>query len=375
MSNMDILQVSTRLKGDESFATLFDILRDYGDAVSAEWLKGDKELSLTFAEMTRRADDFAAYLTENTPEGGWIAIAVDTCPNWPALFWGVIRSGHNALLLDASAADSMIQGLMEEAGCKVIISRKPRGLSGDIRQVDYKAVAEAPHTIGFTPVWGEYVAMCTSGTTGRSRIFAYSGTAVCEQALASVQIHKENRRIIRDDNRGRRALAFLPFHHVLGFMANVVLVPFCGATNVYLPDRTPNSIMNVCRHFPPNLLIVVPLVGNNLVKSLKKSVKKEKPVKRWLFKASSAVSLGVQGVAPSFGLRLAQKRLFAAIDSKMLGTEVDVVILGGSHTPAETLRSLNALGYYTVNGFGMTETAIDGFETSLRLRRRRRDPR
>ncbi len=370
MSNMDILQVSARLSADKRLSTLFEILRDYGDAPAALWLKEDKEFTRSFKEITQRADDLAAYLTEHTPEGGWIAIAVDTCHYWPTLFWGVIRSGHNALLLDASASDTLIQGLMEEAGCKVIISRKPRGLSGDIRQIDYKAVVEAPRTIGFSPVWGEYVAMCTSGTTGRSRIFAYSGAAICEQALMAVQIHQENRRIIHDDNRGRRALAFLPFHHVLGFMANVVLVPFCGAANVYLPDRTPNSIMNVCRHFPPNLLIVVPLVGNNLVKSLKKSVKKEKPFRRWLFRTSTALSLGVQYLAPSFGLRLAQKRLFAGVDSRLLGTEVDVVILGGSHTPAETLRSLNALGYYTVNGFGMTETAIDGFETSMQLHKR-----
>lgn len=370
MSNSTILQVSARLDSDKQWSTLFDILHDYGEELTAVWLKGEKELSLSFAEMTRRADDYAAWLTENTPEGGWIAISVDTCPNWPTLFWGVIRSGHNALLLDASATDTMTQSLLEEAGCKVIISRKPRGLSGDIKQIDYKAVADAPRTIGFNPVWGEYVAMCTSGTTGRSRIFAYSGPAVCEQALAAVQIHSENKRIIRDDNRGRKALAFLPFHHVFGFMANVILVPFCGETNVYLPDRTPNSIMNVCRHFPPNLLIVVPLVGNNLVKSLNKSVKKEKPYRRWLYRASTGVSLSVQSVAPSFGLRLAQQRLFAAIDAKMLGNEVDVVILGGSHTPAETLRSLNALGYYTVNGFGMTETAINGFETSLSLRKR-----
>ena len=207
MSNTSIQQVCARLDADKQWSAFFDIMRDYGDALCAVWLKEEKELSETFAEMTRRADDLAAYLTANTPEGGWIAISVDTCHNWPALFWGVIRSGHNALLLDASASDDMTQSLLEEAGCKVIISRKPRGLTGDIRQIDYKAVAGAPRTIGFTPVWGEYVAMCTSGTTGRSRIFAYSGTAVCEQALAILQIHRENRRIIRDDNRGRKALA------------------------------------------------------------------------------------------------------------------------------------------------------------------------
>ena len=180
MSNMDLLQATARLESDKRLPALFDIIRDYGDTPCSVWLKGEEELSLSYAEMARRSDDYAAYLKENTPEGGWIGVAVDTCPNWPTLFWGVIRSGHNVLLLDASAADSMIQGLMEEAGCRVIISRKPRGLSGDIRQIDYRSVADAPRTIGFTPVWGEYVAMCTSGTTGRSRIFAYSGEAVCE---------------------------------------------------------------------------------------------------------------------------------------------------------------------------------------------------
>ena len=370
MSNMDLLQVTARLESDKRLPALFDIIRDYGDTPCAVWLKGEEELSLSYAEMARRADDYAAYLKENTPEGGWIGVAVDTCPNWTTLFWGVIRSGHNVLLLDASAADSMIQGLMEEAGCRVIISRKPRGLSGDIRQIDYRTVADAPRTIGFTPAWGEYVAMCTSGTTGRSRIFAYSGEAICEQALTSMYIFRTNPRVIRQDNTGRRALAFLPFHHVLGFMANVVWVSFLGITNIYLPDRTPNSIINVCRHFPPNLLIVVPLVGNNLVKSLDRTVKKEKAVKRLLFKASFGLSLAVQSAAPAFGLRLAQKHLFAGIDSRLLGTQVDALILGGSHTPTETLRTLNALGYYTINGYGMTETAVNGFETSMSLGKR-----
>ncbi|MCR5297399.1 MAG: aminotransferase class I/II-fold pyridoxal phosphate-dependent enzyme [Clostridiales bacterium] len=370
MSNMDALSVSARLEADKSLAALFDILRDYGETPAALWLKGEEELSLSYAEMTRRADDYASLLSSLASDHGWIAIAVDTCHDWPTLFWGVIRSGHNALLLDASAADSMIQSLLDEAGCKVIISRKPRGLTGDVRQIDFKTVVNAPRTIGFTPVWGNYVAMCTSGTTGRSRIFAYSGEAVCEQALASVQVYHANQRVIHSDNRGRKLLAFLPFHHVLGFMANVIWGCFLGAANVYLPDRTPNSIINVCRHFPPNLLVVVPLVGNSLVKSMNKTLKKETPVKRSLFKAMNGLSLAMQAVAPKAGLRLAEKRLFASVNNKLLGTEVEAIILGGSHTPVETLRSLNALGYYTINGYGMTETAVTGFETSMRLRKR-----
>ena len=103
MSNLDALSVCQRLEADKTLATLFDILRDYGDAPAALWLKGEQELSSSYAEMARRADDFAACISAIAPEEGWIGIAVDTCHNWPALYWGVMRSGHNALLLDASA--------------------------------------------------------------------------------------------------------------------------------------------------------------------------------------------------------------------------------------------------------------------------------
>ena len=333
MSNLDALSVCERLEADKSLATLFDILRDYGDAPAAMWLKGEQELSCTYAEMALRADDYAACIAQLAPEEGWIGIAVDTCHDWPSLYWGVMRSGHNALLLDASAPDNVIQGLLNEANCRQIISRKPRALAGNVRQIDFKEIREAPRAIGFTPVWGEYTAMCTSGTTGTSRIFAYNGTAVCEQALNALTLFNVNRRIVHPDNRGRKTLAFLPFHHVLGFMGNVILAHFMGTASVYLQDRTPNSIINTCHHFPPNLLIMVPLVGNSLVRSVEKGLKKESKAKRSAFQSLKALSLARQTVSPESGLSWAQEKAFASLNEKLLGTEVDVIILGGSHTP------------------------------------------
>ena len=370
MSNLDALSVCQRLEADKTLATLFDILRDYGDAPAALWLKGEQELSSSYAELARRADDFAACISTLAPEEGWIGIAVDTCHNWPALYWGVMRSGHNALLLDASAPDNVIQGLLDEAHCRQIISRKPRALSGNIHQIDFKTIKDAPRAIGFTPVWGEYTAMCTSGTTGTSRIFAYNGKAVCEQALNALALFRVNPRIVHAENFGRKTLAFLPFHHVLGFMGNVILAHFMGTANVYLQDRTPNSILNTCHHFPPNLLIMVPLVGNSLVRSVEKGLKKENKAKQSAFKTLKALSLARQTLSPEAGLEWAQKKAFASLNEKLIGTEVDVIIFGGSHTPTETMRTLNALGYYTVTGYGMTETAINGFETGMDLKHR-----
>ena len=370
MSNLDAQSVCSRLEADQTLATLFDILRDYGEAPAAYWLEGEQERTRSYAEMTLRADDYAACLNSLDLEEGWIGVAVDTCHDWPSLYWGIMRSGHNALLLDASAPDNVIQGLLDEAHCRQVISLKPRALSGNVRQIDFKTIREAPRTIGFTPVWGEYTAMCTSGTTGTSRIFAYNSKAICAQALNAYDLFKVNPRIIHPVNTGRKTLAFLPFHHVLGFMGNMILSMFMGTANVFLQDRTPNSILNTCHHFPPNLLIMVPLVGNSLVRSVEKGLKKENKAKQSAFKTLKALSLARQAISPEAGLNWAEKSAFAALNEKLIGTEVDVVIFGGSHTPTETLRTLNALGYYTVTGYGMTETAINGFEREMSLKYR-----
>ena len=55
---------------------------------------------------------------------------------------------------------------------------------------------------------------------------------------------------------------------------------------------------------------------------------------------------------------------------QLLGPDVNCVILGGSHTPREHMRNIAALGYYTVCGFGMTETAITSVETGMNLHTR-----
>ena len=314
MSNLDAQSVCSRLEADQTLATLFDILRDYGEAPAAYWLEGEQERTRSYAEMTLRADDYAACLNSLGLEEGWIGVAVDTCHDWPSLYWGIMRSGHNALLLDASAPDSVIQGLLDEAHCRQVISLKPRALSGNVRQIDFKTIREAPRTIGFTPVWGEYTAMCTSGTTGTSRIFAYNSKAICAQALNAYELFKVNPRIIHPVNTGRKTLAFLPFHHVLGFMGNMILSMFMGTANVFLQDRTPNSILNTCHHFPPNLLIMVPLVGNSLVRSVEKGLKKENKAKQSAFKTLKALSLARQAISPEAGLNWSEKSAFAALN-------------------------------------------------------------
>lgn len=371
MAQHDILRVSSALRADMRLENLYNIICNYNDTQAAVWLEDGKELNLTFRDYARMTRNYAAFIRKasGAQPGSYIAISMDTCKEWFPVFWGVIQSGCNAVLLDISLSDDMIAHLMHESGARALISTKPRAMKDGVKFIDASALFKCPEApADFSPIFGDQVALCTSGTTGTSRIFVYHGRAIAEQVLSSELIYRAQPRILANEHR--RAMAFLPYHHVFGFMANLMWISFMGYANIYLENRTPPAILEAAQKCRPELLIAVPLLANNFCIGLQKNLAKQSAFKRGMFHILKGISLGTQFVAPRLGLSLAEKVLFAGIDAKLLGTNLKVIILGGSHTPSEHLRTLNALGYYTVCGFGMTETAVTSVETTLNLKKR-----
>ncbi len=371
MAEYDIAGHSNALRADQTLQTLYQIIIGYGNQEAAVWLENGAEKTLTFTDYERMTRNYAAELRRavGAEKGAWVGIAMDTCKEWFPVFWGLLQAGYNALLLDASPSDEMTNYLLGQANARALVTTKARKLAGDMRLIDAKTLftaSEAPES--FAPDWADSVALCTSGTTGTSRIFVYNGRAVTEQVLSSELLYQAQKRIV--ENEPRRALAFLPYHHVFGFMVNLMWISFLGYSNLYLENRTPQVVLETAQRCQPQLLIAVPLLANNFCAGLNRNLAKQSPFKRGMFRALKGISLGVQAVAPGFGLNLAEKVLFKGVNAKLLGTKLNVIILGGSHTPSEHLWALNALGYYTVCGFGMTETAITSVETSLNLRKR-----
>ncbi len=371
MIQHDIARISRALREDMRLENLYGIICGYGDEEAAVWLENGEEKVWTFADYTRltRNAAAAARAAVGAEPGAYVAIAMDTCKEWFPVFWGLIQAGYNALLLNVAQADDISDYLLGQAGAKALVTTKARALPAGVKLIPAETLYAAPEAPDdFIPVFGNQVALCTSGTTGTSRIFVYEGRAVVEQVLSSELLYRAQKRMI--DNEHRRALAFLPYHHVFGFMANLMWISFVGYANIYLENRTPQAILETSQRCRPELLITVPLLANNFCAGLQRTLSQQSAFKRGMFKTFKAVSLGLQAVAPGLGLWLAEKALFKSVDAKLLGTSIKVIILGGSHTPSEHLRTLNALGYYTVCGFGMTETAVTSVETTLNLRKR-----
>ncbi len=336
------------------------------------WLEDGETKTLTYADYLRMTKNYAAYLHKaiDVEPGSYVVISLDTCKEWFPVFWGVIQVGFNALLVDVNLSDEMVNFQIKQSGAKAIVTTAQRPLlDSSICYVNANDLFKTPQVDEFASgKWGDHAALCTSGTTGTSRIFDYNGEAIVEQVLSSEILHRNLKRAVT--NKNIRSFAFLPYHHVFGFIVNLMWSCFLGYSNIYPANRTPQAILETAQKCQPQLLVTVPLVANNFCSGLLKKVAKESTIKRALFHSMTAVSLGIQRIAPDFGLKIAEKLFFGSLTSKLLGSNISCIILGGAYTPMEHLKLLNAIGYYTICGFGMTETAITSVETSLNLHKR-----
>ena len=364
----EVLARSEKLREKMTLENLYGLITGEGDRVAARYLEGKEEKIITFAQYRERVKATAALLRGALGEknkGKFVGIQADTCPEWFYLFWGAEAAGYNAVLMDFTLTDDMTAYILGQAGAIALITKAPRNLPGNVTQFTIKQLAAAQPAPNFKPSFGTMVALCTSGTTDTSRVFVYNEKAVCSQVLNAEMLYRANKRIICDEPR--RQLAFLPYHHIFGFMVCLQWIHFLGYETVYLQNRSPQCIQETAQRFRITHLMAVPLLANNLCVALNKQVAKQSRMKRAGFKTLRGLSLALQSVAPGFGLDLARNVLFKSITSQMLGSDVRCVILGGSHTPKEHMRTLSALGYFTVSGFGMTETGITSVETNMNV--------
>lgn len=360
----DIVRDCALLEKERTFKNLYGLICAHGDVKAAMWLEGDEEKSLTFNELSKLADNWAAALSKIFGNEGRICISLDSCKEWFPLFWGLVRSGHDVLTLDAAMPDDKVGKMMQDCGCTGIVSAKRHKLDSRYKQVLVSDLVNSPDVDSYEEIWGHDVALCTSGTTSDSRIFVYNEETICYLALFSKKVRLENRLLI--DDCCFKTLAFLPFHHVLGFAAIFIWSHFLGDTMVYLKDRAPLTITRTMQKLKVNQIVAVPILANSIYKTIQGKINKQGILERSAFKALISLSLAIQTFAPKTGLKIAGS-MFRSIQKKIFGTNVKSIVLGGSHTDPDSLRFLNAIGYYTICGFGMTETAINGFETSYRL--------
>lgn len=337
------------------FKSIYSAMMKNGSKINCEFMENQKIVKWTYSECNEKIIKTAAKLSQMASEvqrGSYIGLKMANSPYWPITFWSILMAGYKPLLLDAAMANEITSYLMKQAGAKMLIN---------------SPIKIGEEKVDFKPQWENEFALCTSGTTSTSKVYYYDGKAVTHQILNAEYLYYDTERISpRED---AKVLAFLPMHHIFGFLGGYLWFSFYGTTVVYIKDRSPETIMKACREHKVTHISTVPLLPNNLAKGISRKLSQETKGKQLLFNSMLNLSLFLQKINAEMGTKFAQ-RMFKNILNGLLGTQIRVIISGGSHIPYESMRLLNGIGYFTTSGFGMTEVGVSSCETSDSFRRR-----
>ncbi len=358
------------LEKELNFRHLFEVLCLDKGQTFAVWLENDEVKEYDYEYLENRS--FA--VSENImrlsfgEKDGWTGIAVDTCKEWPIIFWGLLSAGRRVLLLDPSLDDKGIDHLMKQAGARSLVTRRKRDLPYvQLTPEEVMGESEKPSE-NYKPDWADLVAACTSGTTSTSRVYVYNGDAMCRQIIGFSK-HQPYPCLTCESEGKIRTVSFLPLNHIFGILTNVLTTPFQNYPQIYLKDRSPQTIMETCRKCGAQMILTVPLLVNSISNTISKRVAEQSFFKRAAFKIMTTISLTCQRINPRWGLKVG-KKLFRSINANLFGDSMMQIVVGGAHVSEKHLRTVNALGYAVTVGFGMTETAITSYENKIDLKTR-----
>lgn len=353
------------------FENFFEALCMDRDQTAAIWLENDCEKSYNYEEFHARVLQTAARIQDAQlgRREGWVGLCLETCPDWPILFWALLASGRKPLLLDPALHDAGLAHLLAQAGADAMIIGKRRDALCDITQRLPQELTSGAYGKAFAPCWADRIALCTSGTTATSRVYVYDGRAICLQAIAFIE-QQRGRCMTHEKYGHQRTLCFLPLNHIFGLMTNMIPTALEGNPQVYLHDRAPETILKTCRICRVELIMAVPLLINGLSAALQKKVSRLSAPKRKLFKGLQNTSLAIQTLWPEGGMWLARHVLFRSVNAQLFGPTVQQIALGGANAPQEHLRNIAALGYCVSFGYGMTETAVTAYDGAVDMKAR-----
>lgn len=334
-----------QLSRDSSYRNMFHMMEQYGNDIAAEMTTSQGEkVFRTYNEYIRLSCNACAAVEKECGMGhDIVGLIYDTCMDWPVLFWGILMAGKIPLLMNPSADAELLTGIMNEANAAAYVAAK--AVQGcEVRYIPADELLSGQNS-EYTEIWGQYVALCTSGTTGRSRIFLYDSQTIANHILSFDEAKQINPDMPFVEGLPCKLLAFLPFHHVFGLSVVYILYSCTGKTLVYLPDKSAQSILSTCRDHGVTHLYCIPMFFNLLAGGIKKNIGERDPARL------------------PFILKLMVRR-------KSLGLQIRSMITGGGHIPQSTLEIINGIGYPLCNGFGMTETGIIAVEKSTDAKQR-----
>ena len=311
---------------------------------------------INYIDLINNIKYFSEYIVELEKEKFGL-IVMENRPEWIYSFFAVWDKKSAGIALDANSNSGEILYVLEDSHPNVIfcsnetektvfeaVEKYSSKNTVKIINVDKITVEQekmnAIKNMQFeleNPAGDETAAMLyTSGTTGSPKgvMLSFNNLNTEMEGLYEKGIFDHRDQI----------LAILPFHHVLPLTASVLLMLKYQTSIVFVEKIASKEIFDALEKNRVTAIIGVPRVFKLFYDGIKQQID-AKFITRFIYKMMSNVK----------SLKI-KRKVFAKVHKKF-GGHLDFIVVGGAKMDPEISRFYETLGFYALEGYGLTETA------------------
>lgn len=186
--------------------------------------------------------------------------------------------------------------------------------------------------------YGMNILLFTSGTTSKSKAVMLSQNNITSNVYAMQKVEG-----IYDTDTN---LAFLPFHHIFGSTAMIMMLA-CGVKTAF-PDGLRYVAQNL-KEYEVSVFVGVPLLVEAIYNKVLKEIDKQGKTK--LIKVATKITNILNAIHIDI-----RRKVFKQI-IEQLGGKMRFIISGGAPLDPKVQRGFNELGIRLIQGYGLTESS------------------
>jgi long-chain acyl-CoA synthetase len=310
-----------------------------------------QEQKINYSQLLQNINCYAQAYKKN-PTFQKVLIFSENSIDWIYALYGTLKIGAIAVPIDAQSTINELKYVLHDCQPDIIfVSPSKRelvdaaltGFEKSVtvlmtQDVDLSQAGNMP-VEEFVPTERNKTALIiyTSGTTGSSKgvMLSYENIYFNMDAVS-----KE----IPIFTGARNTMILLPLHHVFPLVGSM-MAPFYTGGTVYMAENlSPESIIKTLNEGQINLFIGVPRLYNALAKGVMDKIK------------AKTITKFIYNLAAFIQFRPLSNFLFSSVHKKF-GGHLEYLVSGGAALSVETANIFKTLGFYVLDGYGMTETS------------------
>lgn len=304
---------------------------------------------ITFRKTWEKAKAAASLLQDRGfTRGDVIVLLAANSPEWCCMFMAITAIGAVALPLDTNLPAGQYRDMAVAAGARAaFVSGHFRDVFQDIPVFDIEGVPPAapdqilkPETVHLDDI---AALLFTSGTTGRPKIVALSQRNILSVALTCTKLEEYTPEDV--------TLAMLPLYHVYAFESTFMAPLVTGSSIVFQNSLKGPDIIKALADHPITIFPAAPQMWELFFDALITKLRMQSKAKYRLFMFFLAA-------APAFralGLGFVLQKIFRPVHD-VFGHKMRFFISGGAPLKKEYFNFYRTMGFYIMEGYGLTET-------------------